>query len=172
MKICEGLDIPQVAPDAFDGWCVAYFQHEVLVGTVCGGNFRFVHEPNWDKLLEFHLFNEEREYRALWRNGKFVLRVIEDSEELTDDNTFVYDEAMMIIGNSGVSPAPDQAFLSAAEKGRRVALPSSLANRRVRIRNYMTFSAVNEADMPGCETMRLKDWRYAGFCEENEEVNS
>lgn len=170
MKICEGLDIPQADRDAFNGWCVAYFQHEALIGTVCRGELRFVHEPNWAKLLEFHLFNETVEHRALRRGDGFVLRTIEDPLPDEEDGTFPFDEEMMVIGSDGVSPASEQEFVTAGEKGKQIALPPALAGLRVVIRNYMTFSAVDEETMPGCETMHLKDWRYAGFREESKEA--
>lgn len=156
-----GLSTYQEALSCFEGYCIAYFRHEVLVGEWTKDAPYFEHAPQWHKLLEIHIFDSQSEYRAIrTEDGGFMVRVRCDQEEKDG----VFDEAVLIIGNSAAQSG--EGFFAALEKGRCIFLPKSLAQKSIVIRNYLSFEAPNEQDMPGCEIMRIADWRFAGFVSE------
>lgn len=147
--------------DAFTGYCVAYFAHEVLVGTWEGGGAVFCHAPAWRKAQEVHIFNGEREYRAiLASDGRFRVRVRADG-----DGCDAFDECVLIIGNRNGS-GEKAGFFAAEESGRAIVLPAALKGKGIVIRNYLDFEEPDAAQMPGCVMMRAADWRFAGFRDE------
>lgn len=152
----------QQALSDFKGYCIAYFRHEVLVGIWENGHADFVHEPEWNKVQELHIFNILCEYRAIKvGDGSFRLRIRHDESDEAD----VFDESILIIGN-GAAQTTDERFFVASEKGRSIALPVQLAQKTIIIRNYLSFEEPDPQNMPGCEIMRITDWRFVGFADE------
>lgn len=159
----------QQAFSAFDGYCIAYFRHEVLVGRWEDGHARFVHEPKWEKIQELHIFNTHCEYRVVKvGDGSFKLRIRHDEDNQAD----VFDESILIIGDSAAQTTKEDFFVS-REKGRSITLPTQLAKKAIVIRNYLSFEEPDPQNMPGCEIMRITDWRFVKFADENrgEEVH-
>lgn len=154
--------------DAFSGYCIAYFRHEVLVGLWKDGAPGFVHAPDWSKATEIHIFNAQKEYRAVrTSDGCFRLRVRNDGER--EEN--VFDEHALIIGSKS-TPVEEAAFFEAEERGRRVCLPSELSGKSVILRSYLSFEAPDEEHIPGCDIMHVTDWRFAGFADEEVEADA
>jgi len=152
----------QQALSSFDGYCIAYFRHEVLVGQWTQGNADFVHAPQWDKLQELHIFNALHEYRIVrLGDGSFRLRIRDDEKESSE----FFDESILIIGNLATQTTGERFFIS-SEKGRFITLPTQLAQKTVVIRNYLSFESPDLHNIPGCEIMRITDWRFVGFADE------
>lgn len=152
----------QQALSTFNGYCIAYFRHEVLVGIWENGHAVFIHDPEWKKVQELHIFNTLCEYRAIKAgDGSFRLRIRHDE----NDEANVFNESILIIGNSDAQTT-DKCFFDASEKGRSITLPTQLAKKTIVIRNYLSFEEPDPQNVPGCEIMRITDWRFVGFADE------
>lgn len=161
-----------------DGYCIAYFQHEVLVGRWDGQKTNFYHDPVWSKLQEAHFFNENCEFRVIKTSTGFKRRWKKDEQ---DENDSWFDEHMLIIGSQNPQKLNDK-FIRLEERGRSIVLPSvdmgesAVMGQSVVIRNYIAYDEQldfeayksGEEKLPVSEIMRVTDWRYVGFV--NEEV--
>lgn len=167
-EVIHPLEAVRSELDAFSGYCIAYFRHEVLVGLWKDGAPEFVHAPDWSKVTEIHIFNAQEEYRAVrTSDGCFRLRVRHDREGEED----FFDEHALIIGSTR-TPVEGAAFFEAEERGRRIVLPRGLSGKSVILRSYLSFEAPDEEHIPGCDIMHVTDWRFAGFADEEVEADA
>lgn len=185
--MCEMYDVINPSPEARkymqelgNGFCIAYFQHEVLVGLWDHVNKkpRFVGNPDWKRLLEVRVFNEDVECRFVKTSGGYRARIADDRGKNEDE---FFDETMLIIGSKNPEDLKN-GFVRATESGRVIILPEEEKGKAIKIRNYLSFEKIyddttdedsNEEKLPISEVMRVKDWRYVGFVDEGsaEEVH-
>lgn len=152
-----------------DGYCIAYFQNEVLIGRWNGQKTTFYHDPVWSKLQEAHFFNENCEFRVIKTSAGFKKRWKKDEHDSW------FDEHMLIIGSQNPQELNAE-FFRQEERGRSVVLPEAVKGKCVVIRNYIAYDEQldfeayksGEEKLPVSEIMRVTDWRYVGFV--NEEV--
>lgn len=159
--------------EEMNGFCIAYFQHEVLVGHWNNGAPVFNdNKLNRDNLLEAHIFNEISECRIVKISDEYKVRIIQDSKDKVE---FYFDEDMLIIGSQSQRNLGN-GFVKAEEHGRVIILPKDAEGKKIKIRNYLSFEKIyddtldadsNEEKLPISEVMRVTDWRYVGFVNED-----
>jgi hypothetical protein len=153
-----------------DGYVIAYFFNEVLVGRWKDKKAVFVHEPQWDHLMEIHIFNKDEELRAVFsedyagsKNAPdgWLVRYRQDKDDKNH-----YDEDMMILNNGKPSDEGTEDFKDVTEAGRHVIMPKEAWNKKLRVRNYLTFGPVDDDKaLPPLNAMRIGDYRFVDFVE-------
>lgn len=172
-----------------DGFLIAFFIDRVCVGRYENGRPILPEPgPDWQKLLQLHIFNELGELRLIkTHQGNWLARhLIEDqdkklvrstfggqSDELADGDWI--DEDLLIIGNDPGKLPADKAisgdFVTCGEAGRRVTLPREALGKRIRVRNYLRdVDFLEQADgaqtgqaQPPLSALQVRDYRFVGF---------
>ena len=142
-----------------DIFAYACFLDCVLVGKVVAGRFVFHQAPDFTRLMEIHIFNANRETRAVWSDGENTFLCVNISK---CEAAFEYREKFVVLGTSAcptewIDGIP---FTARSQNGNTVTAPFALSAGdvlRLEVVNYFSF---NENEL--C----LKDYRLTGFTTE------
>ncbi len=168
-----------------DGYVIAYFSDQVCIGLWKNGNPVLpAPGPDWEKLQQLHLFNEEEELRLIRNHrGDWLRRYLKDDAEGKDVQDR-YDEDLLIIGNGpdkvGAFNINDADFITCSEAGRSVTLPREAIGKRIRVRNYLKDVDFEErvdilpieesaqgvhqpVHYPPLSALQVTDYRFMGF---------
>ena len=88
-------DILKVIPDDLDhAHVLAIFYNKVCVGKYINHDFIFDCDVDYSMCTQMRIFNDEKEVRLLFKNGKILLKIIDDTYGIDS-----YDEAMFLRDN-------------------------------------------------------------------------
>ena len=88
-------DILKVIPDDLDrAHVLAIFYNKVCVGKYINHDFIFDCDVDYSMCTQMRIFNDEKEVRLLFKNGKILLKIIDDTYGIDS-----FDEAMFLRDN-------------------------------------------------------------------------
>ena len=88
-------DILKVIPDNLEhAHVLAIFYNKVCVGKYINHDFIFDCDVVYPRCSQMRMFNDEKEVRLLFKNGKILLKIIDDTYGIDS-----YDEAMFLRDN-------------------------------------------------------------------------
>ena len=88
-------DILEVIPDNLEhAHVLAIFYNKVCVGKYINHDFIFDCDVDYSMCTQMRIFNDEEEVRLLFKNGKILLKIIDDTYGIDS-----YDEAMFLRDN-------------------------------------------------------------------------
>lgn len=88
-------DILEVIPDNLEhAHVLAVFYNKVCVGKYIGHDLSFDCDVDYSMCTQMRIFNDEKEVRLLFKNGKILLKIIGDTYGIDS-----YDEAMFLRDN-------------------------------------------------------------------------
>lgn len=88
-------DILEVIPDNLEhAHVLAVFYNKVCVGKYIGHDLSFDCDVDYSMCTQMRIFNDEKEVRLLFKNGKILLKIIDDTYGIDS-----YDEAMFLRDN-------------------------------------------------------------------------
>ncbi len=88
-------DILKVIPDNLEhAHVLAIFYNKVCVGKYINHDFIFDCDVDYSMCTQMRIFNDEKEVRLLFKNGKILLKIIDDTYGIDS-----YDEAMFLRDN-------------------------------------------------------------------------
>lgn len=88
-------DILEVIPDNLDhAHVLAVFYNKVCVGKYIGHDLSFDCDVDYSMCTQMRIFNDEKEVRLLFKNGKILSKIIDDTFGIDS-----FDEAMFLRDN-------------------------------------------------------------------------
>lgn len=88
-------DILEVIPDNLEhAHVLAVFYNKVCVGKYIGHDLSFDCDVDYSMCTQMRIFNDEKEVRLLFKNGKILLKIIDDTYGIDS-----YDEVMFLRDN-------------------------------------------------------------------------
>lgn len=88
-------DILEVIPDNLEhAHVLAIFYNKVCVGKYINHDFIFDCDVDYSMCTQMRIFNDEKEVRLLFKNGKILLKIIDDTYGIDS-----FDEAMFLRDN-------------------------------------------------------------------------
>lgn len=88
-------DILKVIPDNLEhAHVLAIFYNKVCVGKYINHDFIFDCDVDYSMCTQMRIFNDEKEVRLLFKNGKILLKIIDDTYGIDS-----FDEAMFLRDN-------------------------------------------------------------------------